>query len=148
MAEKTQEKANSVKKDTKFKKGNTVGIETRFQKGNQVSNKYKPEYCERIIDYFLTQKPFATFELFAAEEIGVNSSTLLNWCNKYARFRDAYARAKSIQLGRLKILAATNQCDSNFVKFMCINDHDMRDKATVEQVQEKPFEVNINVRKN
>src|SRR3989338_6599187 len=79
--------------------------------------KYKPEYCQRIIDYMngdgdQIYKPFAYegdvsdhqlgylprfFEGFA-REIGVTRDTLNEWCKVYPKFSDAYKKAKEIQL--------------------------------------------------
>ncbi len=153
-----------------FKQGNEVGKETRFQKDNQASAKYKKEYCEQLLTFFTVPEreivyekkyykdgtlqcetpkfvlppKFPTFELFAAS-IGVVPNTLLNWCKQHPRFADAYARAKNIQLGIAKANGAMKYYESNFTKFLLVNDHDMSDKATIESAGDKPFEVNIHV---
>lgn len=153
-----------------FKKGNPVGSETRFAKENKAADKYDEKYCNMLLEYFTVPEPtiiyeefydkdgnvarktpkmilppkYPTFELFAAK-IGVVTNTLTNWRAKYPRFENAYARAKEIQLGIAKLNGVTKQYDSNFTKFILVNDHDMVDKSALEQTQEKPFEVNINV---
>lgn len=153
-----------------FKKGNPVGSETRFAKENKAADKYDEKYCDMLLEYFTVPEPtiiyeefydkdgnvarktpkmilppkYPTFELFAAK-IGVVTNTLTNWRAKYPRFENAYARAKEIQLGIAKLNGVTKQYDSNFTKFILVNDHDMVDKSALEQTQEKPFEVNINV---
>jgi hypothetical protein len=153
-----------------FKKGNSVGSETRFQKENKAADKYSEKYCDMLLEFFSVPEPtviyeefydkdgnltrktpkmimppkYPTFELFAAK-IGVVMSTLTNWRAKYPRFDTAYVRAKEMQLGIAKLNGITKQYDSNFAKFILVNDHDMVDKSALEQTQEKPFEVNINV---
>lgn len=141
------------KKDGRFEKGNEIGKETRFKEGNMFSVKYKDEYCEELIAFFaepeeeilysesfyqdgslksrvpIVMPPkFPTFELFAAK-LHVVPNTLLNWCEKHPRFASAYALAKNMQLGIVKRGAMMKQYDSNFAKFVLVNDHDLKDKS-------------------
>lgn len=161
----TPKKGNSGQ----FKKGNTVGKETRFSADNFFASKYKEEYCDLILSFFAepdieviyeesyyqngnmkSRKPiilppkYPTFELFAAS-LGVVPDTLRNWCDTYPRFRLAYAQAKTLQLGIAKKNGVSKMYDGGFLKFVLVNDHGMTDKTNVEQSQEAPFEVNINV---
>jgi transposase-like protein len=84
--------------------------------------KYKPEYCQAVIDYMkqdgvAVYKPFAYegevndhllgylprfFEGFA-REIDVNTSTLAEWRKKYKEFSEAVHAAKDIQLEKMAI---------------------------------------------
>lgn len=145
------------KKDTKFKKNNTVGKETRFKKGNSAAVKYSEDFCDAIIAFFNTPPTrveyketyykgeltsripiimpaeYPTFELFAAS-IGVTTKTLLNWAKEYPRFSDCYARAKEIQLGKLKSLAITGLYNPVYAKFEAVNNHEQKDKSEVEGV--------------
>ncbi len=129
---------------SKFKKGNTVGEETRFQNGNTKAVKYCPEYGEQMISYFKTYEGFPTFELFA-ENIGVTNDTLLNWRDKYPRFRNCYARCKNIQKGNLIEGAMAEKYNPTFAKFIAINNHDMKDKVEADINKENGYEVNIHV---
>lgn len=167
----SNKKTTTTKKNSgQFKKGNAIGSSTRFEKDNEAAVKYNDKYCEEIIQFFTAPEPtvvyeeffdkegrlvrrtpkmvlppkYPTFELFAAK-IGVVTNTLTNWREKYPRFEVAYARAKEMQLGIAKCNGVTKHYDSNFTKFILVNDHDMVDKSSLEQTQEKPFEVNINV---
>ncbi len=166
MSDSKERKQNSGQ----FQEGNPIGEETRFKKGNKVAVKYKDEYCEMLISFFTEQErevvyeeeyykegglkkrtpkivlapSFPTFELFAAK-IGVTAHTLINWKDKYPRFSMAYECAKNMQLGIAKKNGIAKLYDSNFAKFVLINDHEMTDRVVQEQAQEKPFEVNINV---
>lgn len=167
--EKTPAKQPKRNAKGQFTKGNTVGEETRFNNGNNAAGKYDDKYCDAIIKYFAepqheivyersyykdgtvkSEKPiilppkFPTFEMFAAS-IGVTPQTLINWGEKYPRFLIAYERAKTMQLGIAKANGVTKMYDSNFTKFVLVNDHGMSDKQAIEQTQDKPFEVNINV---
>lgn len=93
---------------------------------------YKPEYCDKIIQYFdivpyrtvqvkekdttkgkknegktivkFVEKPedMRFLEDFA-QEIGVKSRTLLLWVEKYPKFKEAYDRAKELQQRNLII---------------------------------------------
>lgn len=146
---------------------------TPFEPNNKIPCKYKEEYCDSIINYFLeranesnnnnlykrsyyangnikSEEPivrpprYPTFELFAIS-IGVTPYTLLNWCKEYPRFREAYAQAKSIQLAITKVYAMEKLYDSNFAKFICVNEHDMKDRQEVsaEIKQLTPDEQNL-----
>ncbi len=150
-------KSEPKKKNTgQFKKGNEIGKETQFEKDNQAACKYKPEYCEMLIDYFnqpptrveyketyfkgelssrvpiIVPAEYPTFELFAAK-LGVSVRTLKNWSEKYPRFADYYARAKEIQLGKLTSLAVTGLYNPVYAKFEAVNNHNKQDKSEVEQ---------------
>ena len=83
---------------------------------------------------------FPTFELFAAS-IGVVPRTLLNWCEHYPRFADCYAQAKNMQLGIAKSNGVKKLYDSNFTKFILMNDHGMSEKVTNDNTV--TFQVNI-----
>ena len=82
--------------------------------------KYKPEYCQKIIEFMQSDgkeiyKPFSVkdegivdhhigylprfFEEFATE-IGVDVGTVLDWCKRHPDFSQAYKVAKDIQLTR------------------------------------------------
>lgn len=142
------------KENGRFEKGNEIGKATRFKKKNRASVKYKDDYCDKILKYFAeppseivyersyykdgtlkSEKPiilppkFPTFELFAAS-IGVVPNTLLNWCDKHPRFADCYAQAKNMQLGIAKTNGVKKLYDSNFTKFILMNDHGMSEKVT------------------
>lgn len=145
----------------RFKKGNTIGFDTRVKAGEtSPANKYKDEYCEAIIAYFAEPKSeilykrsfykdgtlkseepiilppkYPTFELFAAS-IGVVNNTLLNWCKRYPQFSNAYAIAKNLQLGIAKQNGVAKTYDSNFTKFLLVNDHGYTDKAQIESHNE------------
>lgn len=143
---------------TKFDPGNEVGCATRFAKGNSASVKYRDEYAEDMLIYFLSPRAneveyrevyyqsghlksrepiilppkFPTFERFASM-IGVSVSALRAWRDAYPRFADAYARAKEIQLAIAKENAITKQYDTGFTKFLLVNEHGMHDRVEQEQ---------------
>ena len=138
-----------------FVKGNRIGEETRFQKENAAACKYKEEYCEKLLEFFnqpdvdiqykkvfdkqgnvVASMPimlpgvYPTFELFAAS-IGVTTGTLKNWCEEHARFKDCYARAKEIQLGKLKSNTMRGLYNPIYAKFEAVNNHNQKDKQEV-----------------
>lgn len=107
------------------------GIKTQFKKGHTLSAKYKPEYCQVMIDYFRDDTiPFPTFELFAAS-IGVINNTLLNWADKYSQFKNIYEQCKEIQKGKLLQGAMTDKYNAQFAKFFAINNCNMRESTNV-----------------
>ncbi len=152
----TKKSETKTKNTGQFKKGNEVGKKTRFEKDNKAASKYKPEYCEMLIDYFnqpstkveyketyykgelnsrtpiVMPAEYPTFELFAAK-LGVSVRTLKNWCEEDPRFADCYARAKEIQYGKLTSLAVMGIYNPVYAKFEAVNNHDKQDKSEVEQ---------------
>jgi hypothetical protein len=117
--------------------------------------KYKPEYCQKIIeyfnvDYFITTyeqkmsasgavedieviKPnrFRTLAGFAARELGVDPDTLKEWRDKYPDFSAAYRQAKAIQRDMINAHAMSGGYNASFAKFMLVNNHNMKDKSEV-----------------
>lgn len=153
----TTKKKAEPKKERKpnsgqFKKGNEIGKETRFKKNHTMSCKYKPEYCDMLIDYFsqpstrieykrtyfkgelssetpiVIPNEYPTFEMFAAK-IGVTRETLLNWCDEYPQFKHYYARAKEIQLGKLTSNAMIGLYNPLYAKFEATNNHGMAEQT-------------------
>lgn len=111
-----------------FYKGNEIGKETRFTEGHDLSQKYKEEYCQEMLNYFHTYAGYPTFELFA-DSIGVIDETLRNWCESYPNFATAYARCKNIQKGKLVDGALVEKYNSNFAKFVAVNCHGMKERS-------------------
>lgn len=159
------QQGNPIGKETRFKKNNGAAVKykdefcdllTAFFQERDSQVIYEEEFYKdgtlkaRKPKFILPQK-YPTFEAFAVS-IGVTSRTLREWAEvgedgkaKHPRFSAAYARAKEIQLAIALNNGITKQYDSNFAKFVLINDHDKSDRVVQEQAQEKPFEVNINV---
>lgn len=137
-----------------FKKGNTIGKETRFKKDHDLSCKYKDEYCDMLLEYFSNVEREIIYEEFYfpdgslkgkrpvqvlppklptiegfANKIGVIHQTMLNWCKDYPQFNNAYARAKQIQKDIIMTNGAQKQYDSNFSKFLLMNNHGMAEQV-------------------
>lgn len=155
----TTKKKAETKKERKpnsgqFKKGNTIGKETRFKKDHDLSCKYKPEYCDMLLEYFSNVEREIIYEEFYfpdgslkgkkpvqvlppklptiegfANKIGVIHQTLLNWCEQHPQFSNAYARAKQIQKDIIMTNGAQKQYDSNFSKFLLMNNHGMAEQV-------------------
>jgi hypothetical protein len=105
------------------------GHSKRFAEGNDAASKYKDEYCERMLAWFISEEhPFPQFTFFA-EELGVGERTLLNWCTEHPRFADYYARCKQIQLAKINEGTMFRQFDPSFAKFLAINCHGMKEKV-------------------
>lgn len=112
---------------------------------------YKPEYCEKIIEYFdkdpikevklkdkngketIEEIPadFPTFEGFAVS-IKVHRETLLNWKKKHKEFFDAYTVCQDIQKNILIQNGLRGNYNCLFAKFVAINATDMRDKQELQ----------------
>lgn len=102
-----------------------------FKKGNTASMKYKEEYCQIMLDYF-NEDEYPTFELFAAQKLGVVRSTLNNWCEKHERFRHAYDMCKEIQLGKTIAGAMCRKYDANFAKFVLSACHGLKETTATD----------------
>jgi hypothetical protein len=106
--------------------------------------KYKPEYCQAIIDYFSREhtrvvevthtntkgdtwtsndekaNPLPTIDGFCAK-IGVSDEILVAWTKRWPAFLTAYTRAKQMQKDMLLSNALTKGYDSGFAQFVGIN---------------------------
>lgn len=159
------QQGNTVGKETRFKKNNGAAVKYKDEFCDRMEIFFQEQECKVIYEeeYFkdgglkkrvpkmIIPQKYPTFEAFAVS-IGVTSRTLREWAEvgedgkaKHPRFSAAYARAKEMQLAIAKNNGITKQYDSNFAKFILINDHEMTDRVVQEQAQEAPFEVNINV---
>jgi len=84
--------------------------------------KYKPEYCELLIEAAKRGDSFLEF----ASSIDVHDDTLLEWCSKYPDFSVAYKRAKKlceqyfVRLGRAGMLGQKSERMPNFNPTMWI----------------------------
>jgi hypothetical protein len=107
--------------------------------------KYKPEYCQHIVDYFITKKNENDLPFFSAygREIDVCEDTMIEWTNVYPDFSEAYKKCKSLQKEIIIKMALNNQYNSTFAIFTAKNMTDMRDQTSV-QLQgdkEKPLQL-------
>ncbi len=134
--------------DTKFKEGNNIGKETRFKSGNTLRKKYKPEYAESLLLYFLTCEKLPTIEEWAVQN-HLAIRTVYEWTTneeKYPRFATIYAQAKAIQKTRLIQNGLTEIYNATLVKFLLINNHGMSDKIEQKVEGETNTELTINIR--
>ena len=119
------------------------------------SSKYKPEYCQLIVDFF-NIKPYTTetvtyhsktgksertrtetkilpnepklmvdFEM----HIGVCKDTLRNWCERFPEFRRAYARARDLIARHVAVNAMSGVYNPTFSQFALKNLADWQDKT-------------------
>lgn len=125
----------------RFVKGNDSGKETRAKEGNDLACKYKDEYCEQMLSFFEDESnPFPQF-IFFALKIGVDNTTLINWCKEHRRFQTYYEKCKQIQLGKLMEGAIFKQFDPSFSKFVAINCHGMKEKVEQDTVVKVKMEL-------
>jgi hypothetical protein len=118
--------------------------------------KYKPEYCEKIIEYFNVQpqqvvykrtyhsdgklkseepivlpQQFPTFQGFA-HEIDVDMNTLTGWRENIKEFSVAYSRAKALQEKIWLVNSVGNLYNSQFAQFFGKNCLGYKDKTETE----------------
>lgn len=113
--------------------------------------KYKPEYCQQLIDYFSIEpleiireqeitdteggkhisrrlpQRFPWFEGFA-RKIGVHRNTLKNWCDEYPEFAEAYETAKDLQREFLVDIGLSGATSASFAIFTMKNVCGWRDE--------------------
>lgn len=113
--------------------------------------KYKPEYCQQLINYFSIEplevireqeitgteggkyisrrlpQRFPWFEGFA-RKIGVHRNTLKNWCNEHPEFAEAYETAKDLQREFLVDIGLSGATSASFAIFTMKNVCGWRDE--------------------
>lgn len=113
--------------------------------------KYKPEYCQQLIDYFSIEplkivaeqkiigteggkyvsrrlpQRFPWFEGFA-RKIGVHRNTLKNWCAEHPEFAEAYDTAKDLQREFIVDVALSGAAPPSFAIFTMKNICGWRDE--------------------
>ncbi|QJU09946.1 hypothetical protein FBF26_01535 [Candidatus Saccharibacteria bacterium oral taxon 488] len=113
--------------------------------------KYKPEYCQQLIDYFSIEpleiireqeivgteggkyvsrrlpQRFPWFEGFA-RKIGVHRNTLKNWCAEHPEFAEAYETAKDLQREFIVDVALSGAAPPSFAIFTMKNVCGWRDE--------------------
>lgn len=113
--------------------------------------KYKPEYCQQLIDYFSIEpleiireqeitdaeggkyisrrlpQRFPWFEGFA-RKIGVHRNTLKNWCAEHPEFAEAYDTAKDLQREFLVDIGLSGATSASFAIFTMKNVCGWRDE--------------------
>ena len=127
----------------------------RTGKPNGRPSKYKPEYCQMLLDY-MTQEPWEEVAIthtnrkgetwtedklrpnrikfiqsFAWNICNVPHETLLDWVKVYPEFRQAYARARDLQSQHLLENGFMGLSDPAMTKFAAVNMTDMRDKQDI-----------------
>jgi hypothetical protein len=113
--------------------------------------KYKPEYCQQLIDYFSIEpleiireqeitdteggkyisrrlpRRFPWFEGFA-RKIGIHRNTLKNWCAEHPEFAEAYETAKDLQREFLVDIGLSGATSASFAIFTMKNVCGWRDE--------------------
>lgn len=153
MADKGKKKeqtiGNNDNKDInkgRFVKGNEIGMETRFKEGNKFRTKYKDEYVDMLYEYYSNKDNiYPTLGDFAAKN-NLCIKTLERWVNnsdKYPRMARTYVMCKNIQLQKLLEGGLTRQFDAQIVKFIAVNNHNMKEKVEQEVKADASFKVDI-----
>lgn len=124
----------------------------RAMTGGGRPSKYRPEYCDLIIDFF-DKPPFEKstregdvakmlpspirFLFQFAKSIGVHEVTLERWAKKYPEFCRALSRAKKIQAAMLAEGAALGVYNPLAARFILKNIAGWKDKEKAGQGEEK-----------
>lgn len=147
-------KGNTIGYETRFQKGNKYVFDSKYEEEYadmlieyfetpQSEIIYEEIYnkdgsIKRKIPKMILPPKFPTLEMFATS-IGVTRRTLAEWISldengipKHPRFAQAYAYAREKQFAIAKENAISKQYDSNFSKFILINDFGMKDKQEVD----------------
>lgn len=102
--------------------------------------KYKPEYCNQLIDFFnkpivdSTGSPHDPIFLSAfGRSIGVCHDTLIEWTNVYPAFSEAYREAKHLQMEMIATNAVQDRYNGSFAWRMVQNLCGWRDKQDIDQ---------------
>lgn len=117
------------KKKLKKKKTNPVGRPT----------KYKPKYCQAIIDYFdrpilniLGNANDPPFFLNFCLSIEINQDTMHEWISKHPKFSEAYKIAKEKQKEFIITNALQNRYNGGFAWRAMMNMHGWRDQQNLQ----------------
>lgn len=136
-----------MSKSTKFQPGNEIGKETRFKEGNTLRKKYKSEYAESLLMYFLNCENLPTVEGWAVEN-NIAIRTVYSWMSnedKYPRFAAVYAQAKAIQKAKLIQNGLSEKYNATLVKFLLVNNHGMSDKIEQKLDGESNASITVNI---
>lgn len=151
MDERKENNNNTPQRESngRFAKGNTINIP--FPKDNDLTLKYKPEYDEDMVRWFIEQSEssidYPTFQRYA-RKIGVLATTLRHWAeNNLGGFADAYRTCKEIQEEVLMVRTLGKAYEPSFAKFVAVNTLGMIDQSAV-KVQgdaDQPLKVDIEI---
>lgn len=157
MVKKKKSAKNANKRPTKKPKSkNPVGR----------PSKYKPQYCQQIIDFFNVMPTKIVIERFfykngdekekeieVANElpliqdfcfkIGVTRKTLLDWTTKFPEFLKAYNIAKDLQEAMWIKNGLKGLYNPSFAIFTGKNMFGWRDQVTFEGDEDKPLQVMV-----
>ena len=114
----------------KWKKGNLRGDILAKKKSETTRKKiklgapseYKPEYCQKMINYFRDfvdegRRGMPEFIEFALM-IGVSDATLRNWRDNHKSFAEAYSICKSIQCWYLQQMGLSGKNNPRMTQFL------------------------------
>lgn len=73
-------------------------------------SKYKPEFCERVLEMAAEGASFAEY----AAEFGVDRASMYRWSEEHEEFRTALARAKVLEQAWFEREARTNMRNKEF----------------------------------
>ena len=145
-----KQQLRGIVKDEPKKQSIELSKQTEQPKPGQPT-KYKPEYCQQLIDYFSIEpleiireqeitdteggkyisrrlpRRFPWLEGFA-RKIGVHRNTLRDWCDLHPEFAEAYETAKDLQREFIVDVALSGAAPASFAIFTMKNVCGWRDE--------------------
>lgn len=102
-----------------------------YKKRTGAPPKYRPEFCQKAIDYFTSgYKTFPTFEELSIL-LDVDTDTLVEWAKTNKQFSVAHKKCKNLQRVALIESGATGAIREGWAKFLGINCCGMAEKSEV-----------------
>lgn len=99
--------------------------------------KYRPEFCQGIIDFFSSHESLPLMASYAVS-IGVSREAINQWSHKYPEFMDAIKIAKAIQEKNLVEGALSGKYHPTFAIFTAKNVLGWRDQRDVLVSDKRP----------
>lgn len=127
----------------------------KSKRPNGRPTKYKPKYCQAIVDYFdidvqeyrSGEKKFPTFADFA-HTIGVSHDSIPRWAEKYPDFCVAYKKAKSLLESFFIRAGMESAINTTFAIFYSKNCLGWKDKQEIDQSVNLAGSLKINIVRN
>ncbi len=126
--------------------------------GEGRGTKYKPEYCQEIIDYFnsfrievINDKVFAPdLPQFSkwARKIGVEEKTIYNWKSEYPEFLQSFDTCLAIQRELLQDFSLKGLYNPTIAKMILNVNHDMVEKKITQHsgsIERKTSEAELQI---
>lgn len=101
-------------------------------------SKYRPEYCDQLIDYFSNGQDGTNFKYFPcvagfAASIGSFKQRIYSWAEENPKFHDSLQTGLALAEQQLNNGALSRQYDSGYARFAASNYLGMSEKQEIKQ---------------